>query len=179
MPDTRHSPLALIEMHGENWPEVDTPAHTLTVLLAAVRGQVARRVFDACETPGLTPSAFDVLAALRRSPPPYEQTPTEILSRTVVTSGGLTKILHHLESKGWISRVADASDRRIKRARLTPAGRRFVETRMADLLDELRWLQEALSPTEIAQLAKLLGKLWDAGEAATKTPRQGFPSSKR
>lgn len=179
MPDKRHTPLALIEMHGENWPEVDTPAHTLTVLLAAVRGQVARRVFAACEPPGLTPAAFDVLAALRRSPPPYEQTPTEILSRTVVTSGGLTKILHQLESKGWISRAADATDRRIKRARLTPAGRRFIEARMADLLGELGWLQEALSPAEIAELEKLLAKLWEAGEAAGKTAGQEITNSKR
>lgn len=171
MPNPRHSPLEVIAMHGENWPEVDTPGHALTVMIAAVRGLVASRVFPVCEGHGLTPSEFDVLAALRRSPPPYEQTPTEILRRTVVTSGGLTKILYRLEEKGWIERVADPQDRRSNRARLTPAGRKLQERAMAALLGELRWMEEDLSAGESAQLVRLLGKLWRAGEAAARSDR--------
>jgi DNA-binding MarR family transcriptional regulator len=171
MPNPRPSPLEVIAMHGENWPEVDTPGHALTVMIAAVRGRVVSHVFPVCERYGLTPAEFDVLAALRRSAPPYEQTPTEILRRTVVTSGGLTKILYRLEEKGWIERVADPEDRRSNRARLTPAGRRQQERAMAALLDELGWMEEALSASEAAQLVRLLGKLWQAGGAAARSDR--------
>lgn len=153
-------------MHGDNWQQADTPAHTLLLLMAATREQLRGHVVRICEEYGITTSEFDVLAALRRSAPPYEQTPTEILRRTVVTSGGLTKILYHLQEKGWIERVVDPQDRRSIRARLTPAGRTLQETAMENLLGELRGMENGLAAGEMAQLVKLLGKLWAAGAAA-------------
>lgn len=170
MHSRRHTPFELIKMHGENWRQVDTPAHTFLLLLAATREQLGSHVLGICEEHGITTSEFDVLAALRRSAPPYEQTPTEILRRTVVTSGGLTKILYRLEKQGWIERITDEADRRSIRARLTPAGRRLEESAMTKLLSELHWLENALSAGEMAQLIGLLGKLWAAGEAASTLP---------
>lgn len=170
MPSQRHTPFELIRMHGENWRQVDTPVHTFLLLLVAMHEQLDCRVLRICQAHGITTSEFDVLAALRRSTPPYEQTPTEILRRTVVTSGGLTKILRKLEENGWIERVTDKADRRSIRARLTPAGRRLQDRAMAKLLKDLCWMEHALSADEMTQLTTLLGKLWAAGEAASATP---------
>lgn len=160
----RHSPSALIDLHARNWPRANTPAHTLVLLLVATHQQLTSHVLSSCESCGIAPSEFDVLAALRRSAPPYEQTPTEILRRTVVTSGGLTKILHRLAEKGWIERIADAADRRSIRARLTPAGSRVIEEAMDRLLGQLHWMERALSAAEMTELIGVLRQLWAAGE---------------
>lgn len=172
MHSRRHTPFDLIKMHEENWRQADTPAHTFLLLLAATRELFRCCVLRICAEHGITTSEFDVLAALRRSASPYEQTPTEILRRTVVTSGGLTKILYHLEAKGWIERVIDPKDRRSIRARLTPAGRTLLETAMEKLLGELHGMEETLAAGEMAQLVKLLGKVWAAGEAASRAPER-------
>lgn len=170
MGSRRHTPFELIGMHGENWRTADTPTHTALLLLAAMHGRMRSHILSICAEHGISPSEFDVLAALRRSAPPYEQTPTEILRRTVVTSGGLTKILHRLEKNGWIERIADETDRRIIRARLTRTGGQLIENAMGRVLDELGWMENALSAGELPQLISMLGKLWAAGETRPTGP---------
>lgn len=157
-------------MHAHNWPHANTPVHTLTLLLVAMHQQLTRHVLSSCESYGIAPSEFDVLAALRRSAPPYELTPTEILRRTVVTSGGLTKILHRLAEKGWIERITDAADRRSIRARLTPAGNGVIEEAMDRLLGQLHWMEGSLSAGEMRELIHVLRRLWAAGEARPLRP---------
>lgn len=162
MSEERYSPFQLIDMHRNNWPEADTPAHTLVLLLSGIRELNSSYVTQTLVRHGLTPSEFDVLGALRRSPPPHEQTPTEILRCTVFTSGGLTKILHHLEERGLVIRVVDEHDRRSKWVRLTDAGRELEEQAMACVLGDIQWMMDGLSAAEFDQLLALLSKMLQA-----------------
>ena len=100
--------------------------------------------------------SFDVLSALRRSGPPYELSPGELMEQTLVTSGTMTNRLRHLEDQGLITRRRDPDDARSIRVRLTPRGTRRVDAALKDLVDREDQLLASLGPTQRDQLATLL-----------------------
>src|SRR5207244_4036154 len=62
--------------------------------------------------------SFDVLSALRRSPPPHRLSPGQLLAQTLVTSGTMTNRLDHLEVRGLVRRRQDPADARSVRVEL-------------------------------------------------------------
>jgi DNA-binding MarR family transcriptional regulator len=108
---------------------------------------------------GLEAFEFDVLAALRRAGAPYELSPGELLTQTLVGSGTMTHRLDRLEQRGLIRRRPDRRDRRGVRVRLTPRGRVKVDAAFADLLDRERALLAGLDQRQAATLAGLLRAL--------------------
>jgi DNA-binding MarR family transcriptional regulator len=99
---------------------------------------------------------FDVLSALRRSHPPYELTPGQLLAQTLVTSGTMTNRLNHLENRGFIQRNPDPTDARSVIVRLTSTGRKRVENALKDLVTTEDSLLVGLDETERKALASLL-----------------------
>ena len=102
---------------------------------------------------------FDVLAALRRSGPPYEMTPGELMADTLVSSGTMTHRVDQMEAAGLVAREPDPADGRVVRVRLTRRGVRAVDAALANLLDRERKLLAGLTLTEQARLAALLRSL--------------------
>jgi DNA-binding MarR family transcriptional regulator len=156
----RHTAEESLTRMKKNWPKAATPTfevclsvHRLSDLGRANGQKLASRH-------GLSLTEIDVLAALRRAALPHELSPTELYSAVLISSGGLTKVLHGLERRGLISRVADDVDRRSRRVRLTPAGKALAERTVAAVQasDEERF-SKALSTAEMARLATLLRKL--------------------
>lgn len=73
----------------------------------------------------------------------------------------ITRLADFLEKKGWLIRLQDQADRRNKHLKLTEKGEEFVQ-KMAPMMQN-HFLPEAtqgLSPGELAQLKKLLKKLY-------------------
>lgn len=167
MTDTRLEP---IEMHRRYWPE--TFDELLLPLIAALhhadqwhrqRAEVIMAIH------GLTPAEFDVLATLRRSPPPGELTPSEIQRGMLITSGGLTKVLQQLESRGLITRTTSETDRRIKPVHLTLPAVQLIEKAMSELITVIRAaIESKLSVKETNQLVILLNKA--SGRIGHRTP---------
>src|SRR3954454_11257492 len=81
---------------------------------------------------GIESWEFDVLAALRRSGPPYQLSPGRLLKETLVTSGTMTNRVDRLAARGLVERLPDPKDRRGVLVQLTPAGRDKVDAAMAD-----------------------------------------------
>lgn len=54
---------------------------------------------------GLGQGDFDVLAALRRSGPPYSRSPGQLREALMVTSGAVTKQVDRLLAKGLVTRA--------------------------------------------------------------------------
>jgi len=102
---------------------------------------------------------FDVLAALRRSGPPYEMTPGELMAETLVSSGTMTHRVDQMEASGLVARKPDPADGRVVRVRLTAKGVRAVDSALANLLERERKLLVSLTVAEQARLAKLLRRL--------------------
>lgn len=68
----------------------------------------------------LEPWEFDVLTSLRRAGAPYQLSPGQLLTQTLVTSGTMTNRIDRLTKKGLVERLPDPSDRRGVLVRLTP-----------------------------------------------------------
>lgn len=114
---------------------------------------------------GLSVAEFDVLATLRNAPAPYEMTPSQIQQDMVITSGGLTKLMLQLAGRGLVERLPFEDDRRVKPLRLTAPGRQTIEAAMGELLETSgRWIRQALTGGEMAQLTALLKRLVEAPE---------------
>ncbi|NYI05978.1 MarR family winged helix-turn-helix transcriptional regulator [Allostreptomyces psammosilenae] len=107
----------------------------------------------------LEPWEFDVLTALRRTGEPYQLSPGQLLTQTLVTSGTMTNRIDRLAAKGLVQRLPDPADRRGVLVRLTPDGRDRADAALAVLLDHERSLLAALTPQQRHALADLLRTL--------------------
>lgn len=108
---------------------------------------------------GLTLGLFDVLAALRRSGEPFQAKPSDLAAMTMLTSGGMTGRLDHLEKLNLVSRVPDPDDRRVMMAELSPQGRELIDRLMGQHLERERARLEWLRDGESAEFAGYLRKL--------------------
>ena len=132
-------------------PDLDLSAMALfgrLARLALVLEPAVERVFTAH---GLRRGEFDVLAALRRSGPPYTLTPSELSTELMMSRAGMTSRLDRLESAGWVTRHLDPADRRSFRITLTEHGLRVVDAAVTD---------------HAANLARLAAPLTDADRTA-------------
>ena len=112
---------------------------------------------------GVSAAEFDVLATLRNAPPPHQLTPSQIQGDVVITSGGLTKIMLQLESRGLVDRPRHDGDLRVKPARLTAEGKQIIEKALKEAVGATgQWVRGVLDAQEIAQLTALLRKIVDA-----------------
>ncbi len=106
---------------------------------------------------GTTLPRFDLMAQLERHPEGLKM--NELSRLLMVTGGNVTAIVDQLEKEGLVERLAEPSDRRASRIRLTRAGERsFAE--MAGAHEQ--WVVEllgGLTRREHEELLKLLAKL--------------------
>jgi DNA-binding MarR family transcriptional regulator len=105
---------------------------------------------------GLDAPSFDVLAALRRSGPPYQLTPTALMRTALVTSGAITQRLDRLEERGLITRERSAEDGRAVVVSLTPAGSEALDAALPDHLATERTLLDGMPEDDRERLAELL-----------------------
>ena len=150
---------AILEQWRCERPDVDTSAlgligrlHRAAVLTNA---PLAARLAEN----GLQPGWFDLLAALRRSGPPYELNPTQLMRATLLSSGGMTKRLDRLVEARLVARRADPADRRGVLIRLTSHGKAVLDTALeAHVANEERLLR-SLKPADRRALDDLLRTL--------------------
>ena len=116
---------------------------------------------------GLESWEFDVLAAPRRAGTPYELSPGQLVTQTLVTSGTMTNRVDRLAGRGLVERLPDPRDRRGVIVRLTAEGLRTVDDAFAGLLERERDLLAGLAAEERAQLAGLLRRLVSPFDAIT------------
>ena len=105
------------------------------------------------------------MSALRRAGDPYQLSPGQLVTDTLVTSGTMTNRVDRLEQKGLVRRIPDPTDRRGVRVRLTAQGRDVVDAALASLLDREREFLAGLSRQERADLAALLRRITTAIES--------------
>lgn len=108
------------------------------------------------ESHGLTRGLIDVLSALRRAGAPYQQSPTELFSTLMVSSGCMTHRLDRLEEEGLVERLRDPEDRRGLLVGLTPKGHALIDRLLPDLIAVLGGLPAVLNGRDRRQLSDLL-----------------------
>jgi DNA-binding MarR family transcriptional regulator len=134
------------------------PLHVLSRITRLARhlDRERRAAFAAHD---LESSEFDVLAALRRSGPPYTLSPGQLMAQTLVTSGTMTNRVDRLVDKGLVERLPDPADGRGVQVRLTTDGLARVDDALTSLLGSERELLTVLSSDEQEHLASLLRRV--------------------
>lgn len=150
---------AIVAAWERERPDLDTaPLQVLSRVSRLARHlDIARR--EAFTRHDLEAGEFDVLAALRRVGAPYELSPGQLSTETLVTSGTMTNRVDRLESAGLVERTRDVDDRRGVRVRLTSAGRDRVDAALDELLSRERLLLGGLSAADVDNLSRLLKAL--------------------
>lgn len=161
-----HTADQILEFAKDNWPQVHSPAQEFVVYLNRVRDLGFARARETMAGFKLSSGGFDILVTLRCSASPHVLTPTELQQSVLITSGGLTKLLYQLETDGLVRRSVQARDKRSKLVHLSAKGKKLIERAMKTVMQaDKKWLGEALTPRELEQLKKLLGKAARALEA--------------
>ncbi|MEE8165925.1 MAG: MarR family transcriptional regulator [Myxococcota bacterium] len=102
----------LLTVWRRELPDLNTEAFApllRAIHLASVVGTFQRRVLEPFE---ISPSEYEVLAALRRAGSPYRLNPKALTGRLDRSSGGMAKLLKRLEVGGYVQRVPDPEDGR-------------------------------------------------------------------
>jgi DNA-binding MarR family transcriptional regulator len=140
-------------------PDLDTEPIAVVARLGRARAHLEHGLAELFAEHGLSRPAWDVLASLRRTGPPYQLSPTELYRGLMRSSGTITHRLAGLERAGLIGRVADPDDGRGMLVALTADGLALVDRVAPAHMENERRLLAALSAEEQEQLAAILRTL--------------------
>jgi DNA-binding MarR family transcriptional regulator len=146
----------LVAAWARERPDLDVSPLEVLSRVSRLARHLDRARSEAFDQHDLETWEFDVLAALRRAGTPYELSPGQLLTLTLVTSGTMTNRIDRLEARGLVTRRPDPDDRRGVLVTLTAAGRALVDAALADLLAQEREILSALSRADQDRLADLL-----------------------
>ena len=104
----------------------------------------------------VTQVQFAMLNALIDGPGLDQVTLAQRVALDPATSGS---VIERLEGKGWLRRERDPQDRRRRLLWITAEGERVVEALRAPIARSQARLLQALTPTEAAELGRLLRKV--------------------
>lgn len=150
-----------LELHRRYWSEsLDLDVLALVIVLHGAREALRATSQPVFTRHCLSPAEFDVLATLRRTALPHELTPSALQEAMLITSGGLTKLMLRLETRGLVSRPRRAGDQRLRPIRLLARGRALAEKVMAELHAVTAMQIDAYyTATERRQLTALLARM--------------------
>lgn len=168
IPTTKHrasadpTPWGVAALWQRELPGLDV---TNIVLASAVHriAQLLEQDFtELAKEYDLLPSEMRILLALRRSPPDYALSPTQLFRRLMVTSGAVTKQVNRLCERGLVTRHLDPQTPRGQLVRLQPAGRHIADQavrRMCAVHAGLETLDRAEARQDIVMLQRVLAVL--------------------
>ncbi|CVI56585.1 MULTISPECIES: MarR family winged helix-turn-helix transcriptional regulator [Agrobacterium] len=137
-------------------PDLDVGPMGLLGRLNRLTTHLGREVEAVLLKHGLSSSAFDVLATLRRSGSPYRLSPGDLLAMTMVSSGTMTNRIDQLEKAGLVERIHNPNDRRSVLISLTERGFAIVEEAAGAHVENQHRLVAGLSEEERVTLNRLL-----------------------
>jgi len=107
----------------------------------------------------ITVTEFDVLITLDNAPA-HQLRMTDVARATMLSSGGMTRLVGRLEDQGLVRRDPDPGDARASRATLTPAGeRKLARARTTHDAVLARMISPRLTAADLRALERILGKL--------------------
>lgn len=146
----------ILDQWAQEMPDLDPSALAVFGRLHRSYLRYQAQIAAVFEEHGISTSAFDVLAALRRSGPPYRQTMRDLGRVTLVTAGGLSQRVDRLETSGHVRRERDEEDGRVVHIQLTDVGLALIErVSRAHFANEKQMLA-GLGENQQRQLARLL-----------------------
>ncbi|RBQ15884.1 MarR family transcriptional regulator [Spongiactinospora rosea] len=153
-------PTDAIDLILHQWarerPDLDLSPMALLGRLGLLTRAMERELDELFGRYGLARADFDVLAALRRSGPPYALIPSELSAALMMSRAGMTSRLDRLERAGLVERNLDPADRRSFRVTLTSTGLTRIDTVLTEHAAALRHLVRGLTSEDSATLTRIL-----------------------
>src|SRR5690242_7355981 len=132
-----------------------TPVHAWLVMMKAMQA-ISRYALADIEKAGLGDSDFRVLEALLHKGPLPVNT---IGPKVNLTPGSISIAVDRLYSKGLVTRVESAEDRRIRIVALTPSGKELIIPIFRKHAADIRRVFAEMPSTELEQLESALKKV--------------------
>ncbi|ETA49491.2 MarR family transcriptional regulator (plasmid) [Ponticoccus alexandrii] len=149
----------ILEQWRQARPDLDVGAMGPLGRLSRVFHHFSRSMGETFARHGLNAAGFDVLATLRRSPPPHALSPGALMASMMITSGTMTNRIEQLAKAGLVTRTSDSADARRAVVKLTPKGFDLIDKAIADHVQTQAALLSGLSDQEIARFDTLLRAL--------------------
>jgi len=146
----------ILDQWSEERPELNTAALGVVIRVMTLYRRFSREAANALEPLGLELWEYDVLSALRRQGKPYALAATSLAKETDLSSGAMTNRIDGLESRDFVVREPDKTDRRSVIVRLTPAGRKVIDEAIHHRLQVARKSLADLKAGQRRELADLL-----------------------
>lgn len=122
---------------------------------------LAKEAAHNMQSHALTMQQAHALVTLMRAPE-GSMTLKELENQFCAAQSTVAGLVTRLEKKGLVEGYPDPEDRRVKRVRLTEAGKAMNQTCRQDVVNSEKRLVSLLSEEERAQLLSLLSKVYDA-----------------
>jgi DNA-binding MarR family transcriptional regulator len=153
---TRDEVDTIVEAWRRERPDLDLAPMEVLSRISRLARHLDRLRANAFSAHDLESWEFDVLAALRRTGPPYRLSPGQLLRETLVTSGTMTNRVDRLVERGLVTRRDHPNDRRGVLVELTDAGRDAVDAALVELIAAERQIMAALDVADHDQLTRSL-----------------------
>jgi len=124
---------------------------------------------------GVTAPQFQALQVIAQGPQPV--TPARLAQALALESQSVTGLIDRMERQGWVARHRDLPDRREIRVALTELGHSVLLDAAAAAQPAFDRLVAGLTPAELATLARLLGRAYEA--ALAPPPSEPAPPIER
>ena len=149
----------ILDQWSDERPELETDSLGVVIRVTSLSRAFLRNATEALAPLDLELFEYDVLSALRRQGRPYALPATGLAKETGLSSGAMTNRIDKLESRGFVVRKADTSDRRAVIVSLTAKGRRAIDSAIQLRLNAADDSLQGLSTRERNTLAALLRKV--------------------
>lgn len=116
---------------------------------------------------GLRVGEHEVLATIATTPGITQQA---LAARCFVAKSGVSMLIAHMESRGWVQRESDGADARVKRLSLTHEGSAIAQQTLAVQADVVRAMVGGASEAEMATVARVMDRASGALEAMRAAP---------
>lgn len=150
---------SILAQWGKQRPDLDVSAMGPVGRLSRVADAIAARQKATFALHGLDAGTFDVLATLRRSPPPHRLTPLQLTAAAMITTAATSQRLNRLENNGLVRRTRRDDDGRGVIVELTDDGQRLIDQALLDHLATDRRALSSLTTTQQRTLSQLLSRI--------------------
>ncbi|MCH4167527.1 MAG: MarR family winged helix-turn-helix transcriptional regulator [Megasphaera sp.] len=147
-----------LECHAKQIPEIDPSAVLAMLRISQAQEEIRASISDVLERQySLSEGKLRVMIVLHQWPQGIA--PSVLAAKTGVTRATISAMVHRMIRDGYVSSVADDTDKRGKKLMLTQQGRDFMDTILPDHYARISKTMGKLSEEEQQELIHLLEKL--------------------
>ncbi len=163
-----------LEIWSRELPDLDLLTEGLVERIAHLARHLERSMTQTLAQYGISYGEFRLLAALRKSGPPYQASPGRLAESLDLSASAMTNRLDRLERAGIVRRLPDPADRRGLKIEPTADGWRLWEQIIAAQAEKETHVASALGDDDKRWLNDLLRPLLLSFEESAEPPRSNF-----